>query len=220
MSKTLWQYTSVSEREKRMRCSKQSDKMFSVKSQGHQYPNILLHTLISDSCSPWDRWITPVSYVTLNLIDQTLRQKGIQTETLVSDNLPLPFYAKICILFSLDQHFLSHLNFNYWWMHPEYHWLILAKEADWWIVWSGKFSTHRSAVSINQLWTNYLQNVSWSLWTCLKSQNDGATSYLCTQAQWHDGVLKGRVSVHVWRNTWKYYKHTCRVRVVRPVECK
>lgn len=32
-------------------------------------------------------------------------------------------------------------------------------------------------------------------------------SYLRPKAQWQDGVFKGRVSVHVRRNAWKYQKH-------------
>lgn len=40
------------------------------------------------------------------------------------------------------------------------------------------------------------------------------TSYLCSEAQRQDGVLKGRVSVHVRRNAWNYHTHTFRFKLI------
>lgn len=119
------------------------------------------------------------------------------------------FNAKIRKLLSLDQRFpiskyvASILIIDEWTGTTGWYWLT----ADWWIV---RSPTHSSVVctfsgpSYVALSAKYQLEVM----KMFKSQNDGVTSYLRPEAQWHDGVLEGRVSVHVRRDTCKkYYKH-------------
>lgn len=107
------------------------------------------------------------------------------------------FSFKIRKLFSSDQHLSGHTPVPS--VFLRYEWRLGQPSAMWCsVLFSGPAC------------------VGLSSWKCLKSQNDGLTSYLRPEAQWHDGVLESGVCVHMRRDAWKNIR--TRVKAVQPVK--